>query len=67
MTKPRYCSFCGKAEREIFYLVEGPAVFICDECVVLVGDVVQHQRARVARGESVQRGHRILAEFMSER
>ncbi len=58
MRKPRYCSFCGKRESEVFYLVEGPAVFICDECVVLAGDVVQQQRERVARGEPVQRGQR---------
>jgi ATP-dependent Clp protease ATP-binding subunit ClpX len=67
MPKSRYCSFCGKAEHEIFYLVEGPAVFICDECVVLAADVVQNQRARAARGETIQRGPRTWAEFMSER
>lgn len=60
----RYCSFCGKAEHEVFYLVEGPGACICDECVVLVGDVIQEQRARVARGEPLQRaGQRTLADL----
>jgi hypothetical protein len=28
-----YCSFCGKTRTEVRALVEGPDVFICDECV----------------------------------
>lgn len=52
MTK--YCSFCGKAEHEVFYIVEGPAkVGICDECIPLASDLVASQRARVARGEAI--------------
>lgn len=31
------CSFCGKRANEVKKLVAGPAVFICDECHVLVG------------------------------
>jgi ATP-dependent Clp protease ATP-binding subunit ClpX len=46
-----YCSFCGKEEREVFYLVVGPTAYICDECVILAADVIQLQRARVARAE----------------
>jgi ATP-dependent protease Clp ATPase subunit len=59
-----YCSFCGKAEHEVFYLVEAPArQGICDECVVLASDIIQTQRAKVARGEPVRRHYRTLAEF----
>ena len=32
---PYYCSFCGKADHEVKHIVEGPTVFICDECVSL--------------------------------
>ena len=28
-----YCSFCGKARNEVRALIEGPSVYICDECV----------------------------------
>lgn len=28
-----YCSFCGKEKAEVGYLVAGPCVFICNECV----------------------------------
>jgi len=27
------CSFCGKSQHEVRKLVEGPKVFICDECI----------------------------------
>lgn len=30
-----YCSFCGKEQAEVAYLVAGPTVFICNECVEL--------------------------------
>ena len=35
------CSFCGKAEREVHRMIQGPAgVRICDECVRLCMDIV---------------------------
>ncbi len=61
-----YCSFCGKAEHEVFYIVSGPSVGICDECVPLAADVVQNQRARAARGEPVRRWLNTLEEFRRE-
>lgn len=32
---PLYCSFCGKEKDDVAYLVSGPTVFICNECVEL--------------------------------
>jgi ATP-dependent protease Clp ATPase subunit len=67
MPKTAYCSFCGKAEAEVFYIVEGPAnAGICDECVVLATDVIQRQRGSVARGGPIIRKKRSLAEFRAE-
>lgn len=60
--KPVYCSFCGKAEREVFYIVQGPGVGICDECIPLAADVIQQQRG-VARGDPVRRRFRTLDEM----
>lgn len=37
--KPLYCSFCGKEQDEVGYLVAGPAVFICNECVELCREI----------------------------
>ena len=30
-----YCSFCGKPDHKVTYLVAGPTVFICEVCSVL--------------------------------
>jgi len=64
VAKTRYCSFCGKASHEVFYLVEGPdAVGVCDECVMLAVDVIQDQRGRVARGKPQRLRFRTLEEL----
>lgn len=36
---PLYCSFCGKEKSEVAYLVAGPTVFICNECVELCREI----------------------------
>jgi hypothetical protein len=37
-----YCSFCGKARRDVAKLISGTRVFICDGCVGDAGAVVTH-------------------------
>ncbi|WP_416192974.1 ClpX C4-type zinc finger protein [Nitrobacter sp. TKz-YC01] len=32
-SRAAYCSFCGKERGEVLYLVAGPDVHICNECV----------------------------------
>jgi ATP-dependent Clp protease ATP-binding subunit ClpX len=39
--KTLYCSFCGKSQNEVRKLIEGPSVYICDECVGLCEDIVR--------------------------
>lgn len=34
------CSFCGKSESMVHKLIEGPGVFICDECINLCFDLI---------------------------
>ena len=36
---PLYCSFCGKTEHEVLYLITGPTVFICNECVEVCREI----------------------------
>lgn len=38
---PLYCSFCGKRDSDVGYLVAGPSVFICNECVELCREIGQ--------------------------
>lgn len=37
----RTCSFCGKGQNEVNNLIEGPEVYICDECVDLCNSMVR--------------------------
>ena len=47
---PLYCSFCGKKDDEVGYLVAGPSVFICNECVELCREIGQ-QRLVITQAE----------------
>jgi len=35
------CSFCGKHVNEVDHLFAGPAVFICDECVNKMSEMLE--------------------------
>ena len=35
------CSFCGKSEHQVFRMIQGPGVRICDECVDLCCQLVR--------------------------
>lgn len=34
------CSFCGKTEEQVKRLIEGPAAFICNECIDLCVEII---------------------------
>ena len=36
------CSFCGKNDNEVLKLVAGPRVYICDECVAVASQIMEH-------------------------
>lgn len=35
------CSFCGKTQDEVYRLVAGPGVYICNECIELCSDILE--------------------------
>jgi ATP-dependent Clp protease ATP-binding subunit ClpX len=43
------CSFCGKSHAEVKKLIQGPGVFICDNCVVLCKQVLDKELSTQAR------------------
>lgn len=48
-----FCSFCGKSSHDLFVLIAGPSVFICDECVtVCVGIIEARKRKLNAAGSA---------------
>jgi hypothetical protein len=40
------CGFCGKSQPEIKTLIAGPNTHICDECVVLCGQIISEHAER---------------------
>lgn len=36
-----HCSFCGKNEHQVNRLIEGPGVFICDECIEFCSSLLE--------------------------
>jgi len=60
-----YCSFCGKSQHQVYKLIAGPKVFICDECVALCDDIIEEedQIGRLLKEESAGRS---LTEVLAE-
>ncbi len=40
-TRSISCSFCGKAQDEVYRLIAGPGVYICNECIELCMDILE--------------------------
>ncbi|HER23853.1 MAG TPA: ATP-dependent Clp protease ATP-binding subunit ClpX [Candidatus Atribacteria bacterium] len=38
------CSFCGKSQDEVYKIVAGPGVCICDECIKVCNDIILERR-----------------------
>ena len=43
------CSFCGKTQDEVYKIVAGPGVCICDECIKVCNDVILDRRKKEGR------------------
>jgi len=43
------CSFCGKSHAEVKKLIQGPGVFICDNCVILCKQVLDKELSSQTR------------------
>ncbi len=41
-----FCSFCGKNQKEVKKLIAGPAVYICDECIALCGEIIEEESGK---------------------
>jgi ATP-dependent Clp protease ATP-binding subunit ClpX len=40
------CSFCGRNQDEVYKIVSGPGVCICDECIKLCNDIILNQKKK---------------------
>ena len=50
------CNFCGKNQKEVRKLIQGPGVYICDECVGLCNDVID-QDAKESMVRNIPTSH----------
>ncbi len=50
--KLNHCSFCGKSEKDVGPMIEGPgSIYICGSCVELCSDIIHQEKRRIARTE----------------
>ena len=66
------CSFCGKSSHEVRALIAGPSAHICNECVGLCDDLVEHQNVlRLLKADEARRDHagdyRVLGAYLAGR
>ncbi|GHT38190.1 ATP-dependent Clp protease ATP-binding subunit ClpX [Bacteroidia bacterium] len=55
MKKPiQHCSFCGRSEREVSYLLTGHSGLICGDCVVAANKIVSEAQKEVEGAKSEQ-------------
>lgn len=54
--KKHSCNFCGKPQSEVERLIEGPGVYICDECVTLCAEILDdlpREPAKMLNGDKL--------------
>jgi len=50
------CSFCGKRQDQVKKLIAGPTgVFICDDCVALLKEIIDEEFSGMPRPEPAAR------------
>lgn len=58
------CSFCRKRQDEVYKLIAGPGVYICDECILLCIQILAAEAAPTLRVEVIRdEGTNKLYEF----
>jgi hypothetical protein len=62
-----HCSFCGKSQHEVRKLIKGPTSFICDECVDICTEIVEHEEFFRLTGANDESGEAYGAMFAAAR
>ena len=57
-----YCSFCNKDQNQCNYIIAGPGVFICSECVCLCNDIIQEKHTEQIE-ELIQENKKLLSQL----
>ena len=46
------CSFCSKTRTQVFKIVIGPHVSICDECIALCNEILHEERQKTKKPQT---------------
>ena len=69
--RSHYCSFCGKGEREVGPMIEGPdSIFICGACVDLCANIIRQEERKLSKGSDLfgeTPAPREIKEFLDKR
>lgn len=65
------CSFCGKPQSRVNRLVAGPGVYICDSCVNICLEIINHKDDETVQGQPQKNGYKLpkpkeITEVLSE-
>lgn len=61
-----FCSFCGKNQKEVKKLIAGPAVYICDECIQLCGEIIEDETTRDSERPEIVLTPKEIKEMLDE-
>ncbi len=48
------CSFCGRSQQEVERLIAGPAVYICERCIVVCQKLIDEKKAKGKPSENLK-------------
>ncbi len=66
MEKDICCSFCGKSQDEVVRLIEGPGVYICDNCISFCNSLLFEDENAVKRNSKKKKNEQIALPKPSE-
>ena len=58
------CSFCGKGQDEVNRLIEGPGVYICDNCIEFCNSLLFDDEHPVSRKKNKKQAEFVLPKPM---
>lgn len=41
-----FCSFCGLETQEVAYMIKGPCVYICDQCIACCQEIIDERESQ---------------------
>jgi hypothetical protein len=62
-----YCSFCGKSQNDVWRLIAGPGVYICNECIAICAEMILDGPEVIEMWFSRETQTKLLSQMLSPR